>query len=76
MFMYHRVDVATQPLPVSGDIVIAYQVVERTTNPTAALETIAAAVRPGGLLSVMTAQSLEGFEKLERSLWRRAAAFS
>ena len=74
LFMYHRVDVATQPLPVTADIVIAYQVVERTTNPTAALQTIAAAVRPGGLLSVMTTQSVEGFEKLEPFLWRRAAA--
>ena len=72
--MYHRVDVATQPLPVTADIVIAYQVVERTTSKTTALATIAAAVRLGGLLSVMTPDSVEGFEKLDRSLWQRTAA--
>ena len=74
LFMYHRVDVATQPLPVTADIVIAYQVVERTTSKTTALATIAAAVRLGGLLSVMTPDSVEGFEKLDRSLWQRTAA--
>ena len=76
LFMYHRVDVATQPLPVTADIVIAYQVIERTANLAAAHAAIAAAVRPGGLLSVMPSLPIDGFEQIDRTLWRRTTPSS
>ena len=71
LFMFHRVDLAAQPLPLTADIVIAYQIIERTPNPQATLQTIADAVRPGGLLSVVTSLGVVGLDQIERGLWTR-----
>ena len=74
LFTFHRVDVATQPLPTTADLVIAYQVIERTPDRHAALRTIAAAVRPGGLLSIMTSLEIAGLERVEDTLWHRPSS--
>ena len=71
LFQFHRIDLATQPLTLTADIVIAYQIIERTPNPQATLQTIADAVRPGGLLSVVTSLSVVGLDPIERGLWAR-----
>lgn len=71
LFMFHRVDLAAQALPITADIVIAYQIIERTPNPQATLQIIADAVRPGGLLSVVTSLSVVGLDQIERGLWAR-----
>jgi hypothetical protein len=46
----HQVDIAGQPLPVQGDVVIAFNVICRLDDPPAGMARVAAAVRPGGWL--------------------------
>lgn len=76
LFRFHRIDVSAGPLPLTADLVIAYQVIERTADPQSTLRTIAAAVRPGGLLSVVTSLNIEGMDKIENGLWARPASLT
>jgi len=46
----HRIDIAASPLPVQGDVVVAFNVICRLDDPPAGMFHVAAAVRPGGLL--------------------------
>ncbi len=48
----HCVDIATTPLPVSGDVVVAFNVICRLDDPSAGMARVAAAVRPGGWLLI------------------------
>jgi SAM-dependent methyltransferase len=48
----HCVDITFQPLPVTADVVVAFNVVCRLEDPTAGMACIAAAVRPGGWLLI------------------------
>lgn len=70
-------DVAREPLPVDGDVVIAFNVVCRLESPAAGMAHIAAAVRPGGLL-LMDQRSADAalgahpeFSRIEPRVFRR-----
>ena len=70
-FEYGLIDVASQKLPYNADIVIAYRVAQRTSNPSKALETIANSVNIGGLLSLDRDVELTGFHRIDRGLYVR-----
>lgn len=69
LFTFHQIDIARQPLRLKADLVIAYQVIERTRDARAALRNLVSAVRPGGLLSVACPETIAGFERLADGLW-------
>ncbi len=57
---YVRADLAGVPLvPRSFDLVVSFQVIEHLEDPTAYLEAIAAAMKPGGLALVTTPNILQ-----------------
>lgn len=54
-----------------GDIVIAYNVVQRTKNPEKTLERIAKTTRIGGILSVNIPYAPEGFREVREEVYYR-----
>lgn len=64
-------DVEESPFERTGDIVIAYNIVERTRNPATTLKHIAGTTNIGGLLSTTVTTAPEGFKEIERGLYRR-----
>ncbi|MBI3027145.1 class I SAM-dependent methyltransferase [Candidatus Woesearchaeota archaeon] len=66
---YGLVDLMNGNIPVTGEVVIAYHVIQTTSNPQRALETIAASVKQGGILSLDRDYNLAGFTRRERGLY-------
>ncbi|MBI2658022.1 hypothetical protein HYX08_05000 [Candidatus Woesearchaeota archaeon] len=66
---YALVNVANQPIPFKGDIVVAYRVAQRTSNPRKSLENIAESVNNGGLLSLNEDFEVPGFRRLDSGLY-------
>lgn len=67
-------DIASQPLPYGGDIVICYNTVQRSENPEDAFDHVCRAVNPGGLLSIDTGYfetEYPGFDQLTEHLYFR-----
>jgi SAM-dependent methyltransferase len=73
----HRVDITAAPLPASGDVVVAFNIICRLDDPAAGMAHVAAAVRPGGWLLIddRSAEAhLEaefGFERVAPKIHRR-----
>ena len=71
IFQYSQVDVLQEPIPVAGDIVIAYNVIQKTRNRQKALETITNSVRPGGLLSINIGGVIPGFRSVGYEVYQK-----
>lgn len=74
----HRIDIATSNIPFSADVVIAFNVISRTTDGEAATQHVARAVAPDGLLMLddrsakkWLKQTGIPFEQLEEKIYRR-----
>lgn len=48
----HNIDISGKPLPMKGDVVIAFNVICRLENPAAGMSHVTDAIRPGGLLLI------------------------
>lgn len=74
---YNRVrgyehDVSSSKFRFNGDIVLAYNIVQRTDDPSRALRHIEASVKPRGLLSTTSGEvDLEAFVKRGNSLYQK-----
>ena len=62
-------DITKNHLYIKGDIVIAYNVIQKTNYPKRSLEVITNSVNKGGLLSITLDEYLDGFNKLESGLY-------
>jgi len=76
----HCVDITAAPVPASGDVVVAFNIICRLDDPAAGMAHVAAAVRPGGWL-LIDDRSAEayldaefGFERVAAKIHRRRAA--
>ena len=74
----HLTDIGCEPLPVAGDVVIAFNVICRLEDPAAGMSHVAKALRPGGLLLIDDRSADEhlrsrpDFEKIAPKTHRRA----
>ncbi len=62
-------DIVNSPMPCNGEIVFAYNVIQRTSDSIASLKTIANSVTKGGLLSITFYGDISGFEKVDYGLF-------
>lgn len=72
-FDFYLRDISEQEIPVRGDVVIAYNTIERTADPQRALRHVADAVRPGGILSTTLLLDMHGFTQLAPHIYLRTA---
>ena len=79
-FEYALIDVSSHQIPYRADIVIAYNVIQRTKDWKASLNNIANSVRPGGLLSIRTGrnektrfldENLHSFGRIDEGLYQK-----
>jgi len=72
-FDYRVLDIDYFQFSEHGDIVIAYQVANRTINPRKSFEHIVNTTRPGGLLSTTVQETPEGFERIGDGIYQRVS---
>lgn len=68
---YQVLDIQDSPFEQQGDIVIAYNIVQRTANPAKSLDYIARTTKIGGLLSTTFPTTPHGFKERELGLYQR-----
>lgn len=68
---YQVLDIKHYQFEQQGDIVVAYNIVQRTADPAKSLEHIARTTRIGGLLSTTVPTAPGGFEEKEVGLYQR-----
>lgn len=67
----YNLDIQEYQFEQQGDIVIAYNIVQRTNNPVKALNHIANTTNIGGLLSVNIPIVPEGFKEIDKEIYLR-----
>jgi hypothetical protein len=70
-FECFKTDITTCNIPYKGDIVIAYNVLQRTTNKVMALESIVNSVQKGGILTATFDYNLPHFKKIGSGLYQK-----
>ena len=68
---YHTLDIQNYKFEQQGDIVVAYNVIERTGNPAKSLDHIARTTRIGGLFSTTMKTAPDGFQEKGEGLYQR-----
>jgi hypothetical protein len=66
---YNKEDIEKASPAQRGDVVIAYNVLQRTGNPARSLENLACAVIPGGILSTTCETAPQGFITVRNGLY-------
>ncbi len=82
-FQYHQIDVSRDEIPYRAEIVVAYNIIQRTSDWKVSLGHIANSVKPGGLLSLRTGrqektqfldENLHFFNKVNEGLYLRTSS--
>ncbi|MBN2053065.1 hypothetical protein JW756_06175 [Candidatus Woesearchaeota archaeon] len=66
-------DITRHEIPYKGEVVVAYNVLQRTSNQLAALKTIVNSVKKNGILTTTIDYDLPDFKKLDKGLYQRIA---
>ena len=69
--IYQILDIQNYKFEQQGDIVVAYNIIQRTDYPAKSLEHIARTTKIGGLLSTTVPTAPDGFEEKEFGLYQR-----
>lgn len=70
-FHYRVLNIQENQLDKQGDVVIAYNIIERVSDPIKSLESISNSTKLGGLLSTTIMSPPIGFEEIESGLYRK-----